>query len=235
MFHESWKPPVICWVNTGGLTADIGVGYLIGSGVWMLVLPFRFDPKLPWWNYFGISLLCWLAKFATFPAIAPKSIIFGIFIFILASVWVFAWLFTFMFEIESVISLISAIVWSSWYTNHSYFFRFSNLWCASLNASANVLMIFAPATHLWISLSYRFFMNRNIITLFVILAGSLPIAFSVRSVKVWMYSCKVLSGLCLQCRLLAVCTSVVMGEYTSSSFLFISCWSKSLPNLFNIL
>ena len=50
-----------------------------------------------------------------------------------------------------------------------------------------------------------------------------------------MYSCNVSSALCLWCRSLAACTSVDIGEYTSSSFPLMSCQSRLLPNLFNNL
>ena len=126
----------------------------------------------------------------------------------------------FIFDVEPVISLISAIVSLSLYTSPSYIFNFNRLWCTRLNASANVLMVFVSAPHHLMSLVYRFLMNKNIITLLVTLAGSIPITFSVKSVTFWMYSCSVSSGLCLWCRLLAVCTSVVIGKYTSSSFLW---------------
>ena len=82
-----------------------------------------------------------------------------------------------MFVNVSVIWLILAIACSSLYTSPSYFFNFNKLWCASLNASANVPMVFAPATHCLMSLLYKFLINENIITQLVMSAGSIPIAF----------------------------------------------------------
>ena len=70
------------------------------------------------------------------------------------------------------------------------------------------------------SLLCMFLTNRNI-NPSVMLAGLVPIAFSVMSVNFGLYSCKVSSGLCLSCRSLAAFTLVAMGEYTASSFLFI--------------
>ena len=75
--------------------------------------------------------------------------------------------------------------------------------------------------------------NRNIIILFVVCVGSAAMTFSVRSVKFWIYSCKVLSGHCFLCRSLAVCTSVANGQYTSSHLCLMSWQLRSLPILFN--
>ena len=71
-------------------------------------------------------------------------------------------------------------------------------------------------------------------TLFVLLAGSAPMAFSVQSIIVWKYSFKLLAGHFL-CKSPAACTYVAIGEYTSPNFCLISCHLRSLPILFNIL
>ena len=94
-------------------------------------------------------------------------------------------------------------------------------------------MSFTPTTLLLISLSYRYVMNRKMITLFVILARSTPMAFPVKSVKLLIYSCSVLSGCYFLCRLLAACASVPMGEYTFYFFL-ISCQLLAPTILFDM-
>ena len=173
-----------------------------------------------------------VVTFATLPAVTPKCIVFVSFV-LWVSVWSLGSTEYFYIDAEFVISLSSAIVWSSLYTSPSYFFHFNRLWSANLNASANIFMVFAPATHLLMSLLCRLLINKNIITLLVMFAGSIPLAFSIKLVKFWLWSCNVSSGLHLQCGSLAACTWVSIGEFTSSSFLFISCQSKPLPNLFN--
>ena len=85
------------------------------------------------------------------------------------------------------------------------------------------------------SLLYNFMINKYMITWLVMLAGSIPISFSVKLVTFCLCSCNVSSVLCFQCSSLAVYTSMAIGEYTSSNFLLMSCQSVLLSNLFSIL
>ena len=62
-------------------------------------------------------------------------------------------------------------------------------------------------------------MNRNIITVFVILARSTLIAFLVRSVNILVYSCNVSSCHCFLLRSLAASTSAATGQCTFNIFL----------------
>ena len=78
-------------------------------------------------------------------------------------------------------------------------------------------------------------MNKNIIIWLVMLDQSIKIAFSVKSVKLCMYSCNVSLGLCFLCKSLEVCTFVAIGEYTPSNYLSISGQFALLPILFSIL
>ena len=98
-----------------------------------------------------LAFLCWVPKFTTLPEIAPKCIIFVIFI-LLISVWnlgsvinfhIWGWICNFIDLCYYLVLL---------YTSPSYIFNFNRLWCANLNASTNVLMVFMPGTQLLMSL-----------------------------------------------------------------------------------
>ena len=52
-----------------------------------------------------------------------------------------------------------------------------------MNMSAGVFIIFAPAICHCLSQLHRLLINKNIMTLFVILAGSTPTAFPIKSVQ----------------------------------------------------
>ena len=54
---------------------------------------------------------------------------------------------------------------------------------ANFNASARILITFAPATILLISLLYRYLDEQKVITLLLILVGSISMAFSLKSVN----------------------------------------------------
>ena len=141
-------------------------------------------------------------------------------------------LFSYMFVCVSMLYFLysSALL----YKRPSYFLNLCRLWSTNLKVSAKVLIVLHLLcifmSHLW-----RVLLNRQIVTQLLMLAGSAPMAFSVKSIKVWIYSCKVSSGHCFLCKLLAACTSVVIGEYASSNLNLISCQLRSSPILFNIL
>ena len=57
----------------------------------------------------------------------PQNVKFLLFLFCWSLSEIFDQFCTFIFEVESVISLISAIAWSSLYTSATYFFSINRL------------------------------------------------------------------------------------------------------------
>ena len=137
--------------------------------------------------------------------------------------------------VKSMILLISPIRCSFLYIKPLYFFSFKKLWRANLKVSARVLISFAPATLPLRSQLCTVLMNGNMITLFMILAKSTFMVFSVKSVKVWIYSCSVSSGHCFPVRLLDACTSVAFFSWFHANlFSLTSIWDGCIHTLYYI-
>ena len=140
-----------------------------------------------------------------------------------------------MFLCVSVSFCISYTLCSSLYNGPFYFFNLSKLWWPNLNVSSKVLIVFPTAMPFFMSQLQRYLMNRKIMTLYVINAGSGPIAFFGQVHKILNIFLQVSSGHYFLCMLLAMCTSMAIEEYTYFNFHLIFCQLRSLPILFNIL